>query len=365
MAAEFPNHLGVLGTPPLLQWTSSGLYCAAGQFYIDPHRPVDLALITHAHADHARRGSKKYITVAPGASLLKSRLGRSISVETSPYRTPFRLNDVIVSFHPAGHVLGSSQIRIEYAGEVWVASGDYKREPDPSCEPFEVIPCDTFITEATFGTPKYQWDKATDHGAALWRWWQTNRAEGFLSILEAYSLGKTQRILAELRPFSDRPIYIHHAAAHITECYREAGIDLAPTLVLPTISPQPQLFKTEKWQNDLVIAPPGWIRSVENPDESLGPYRVAFASGWVERDANQKPNDRFARSGFRMSDHADWTDLIQTIQQTKARRVFVQHRAEGSLVRHLRKLGIEAHSAEKLELGAYARLPSLNLSLFA
>jgi putative mRNA 3-end processing factor len=350
--------------PPLLQWTAAGLYCAAGGFHIDPHRPVPLALITHAHSDHARRGSKKYITADSGAALVRARLGKSIVLESYPYREPFYLNDVKVSFHPAGHILGSSQIRVERAGEVWVASGDYKREADPSCEPFETVTCDHFITEATFGTPKYQWDKTASHGKSIDQWWTKNSNEGFLSIIEAYSLGKTQRLLAELKPYATKPIYIHSAAALLTDCYRLAGISLAETRVLPSLTSEPRLFETQNWRGQLIIAPPSWLRTLENAEESLGPYRTAFASGWVEREASLEMPGPLMNSGFRVSDHADWNDLIRTIQESQARRVFVLHRSEGALVRHLRKLGIDAHPAEKLETRAYSRLPPFNLSLF-
>jgi putative mRNA 3-end processing factor len=180
---------------PLVILTSKGLYCPAGDFYIDPHRVVDVAVITHAHSDHARRGHKKYICVDSGEELLRVRIGKKIFVESYPYRQQFKINGVTVSFHSAGHILGSAQVRIEYKGEVWVASGDYKRDRDPSCDPFETVTCDTFITEATFGTPRFVWKKDLNHGEMIHQWWSENEKSGCNSILFGYSLGRPNEFL--------------------------------------------------------------------------------------------------------------------------------------------------------------------------
>ncbi len=204
-------HANMSFTPPLIAWTDKGLYCQSGDFYIDPHRAVDTAVITHAHSDHARRGSVRYLCTSPSVGLLKSRLGAKIQVEGIPFGQRFRLGSVTVSLHLAGHILGSAQVRVESDdGQIWVASGDYKRDPDPSCEPFEPVPCDTFITEATFGTPKYSWNKDCSHGRDIHAWWKKNAASGFNSLLFGYSLGKAQRILAELEPFAERPVSSLH-----------------------------------------------------------------------------------------------------------------------------------------------------------
>ena len=219
----------------MLILTAAGLYCARGDFHIDPSRAVDRAVVTHAHSDHARRGSKRYYAAAPGVGLLKARLGRQIEVEGVPYGRRFQLGGVAVSFHPAGHILGSAQVRLEADGEVWVASGDYKRQPDPTCEPFEPVPCDVFVTEATCGTPGLAWKKGVQAGREIHEWWMENAALGVNSVLFAYSLGKTQRVLGELASLAKKPIHCHEAAAAINECYRAQGVTLARTRCLSDV----------------------------------------------------------------------------------------------------------------------------------
>jgi putative mRNA 3-end processing factor len=333
---------------PLIVWTDKGLYCESGGFYIDPHRSVDLAIVTHAHSDHARRGSRHYITVSCGIDLLRTRLGKKISVEGHKYGEVFELGDVKVSFHSAGHILGSAQVRIERLGEVWVASGDYKREHDPSCDPFETVKCDTFITEATFGTPKFIWRKDNDHGEEIHDWWSEDVSRN--CVLFGYSLGKAQRILAELEPLAHKPILIHESIQDLTDCYRREGRRLAETRLLS------DLLKSEaEIHGELILAPPSIM--MENWIHRLGKIETAFASGWMQGQGwGRRRYDR----GFVMSDHADWTDLNRTIEETGAKRIYVQHR-NGDLVRHLRRKGLEAHSIDKLrprhyEVGENLRL---------
>lgn len=317
----------------MLALTPKGLYCAAGDFYIDPSRGVERAVVTHAHSDHARRGSKRYYAAEPGVGLLKARLGRGLAVEGLPYGRRFALGPVTVSFHPAGHILGSAQVRLEAGGEVWVASGDYKRQPDPTCAPFEVVPCDVFVTEATFGTPGFAWRKDADLGREIHGWWQANAARGVNSVLFAYSLGKTQRVLGELAPLARRPVYCHPAAAAINDCYRAQGVALAPTRCLSTAQ--------APLRGELVLAPPSFLQTEQAV--VLGRrYETAFASGWTARGA--RGWDR----GFLMSDHADWDDLVRTVRETGARRVYVQHRGRGALVRRLRAIGLAAQPVEEL-----------------
>lgn len=323
----------------MLILAKEGLYCPAGDFHIDPRRGVRDAVITHAHSDHARRGSATYHVVKSGVELLRARLGSKINVRAYDYGETFELGGARVSFHPAGHILGSCQVRVECAGEVWVASGDYKREPDPTCEPFEVVPCDVFVTEATFGTPAYVWPKGEDLGARIMDWWRANAARGENSVLFGYSLGKTQRILGELSARSERPIYCHAAAAAINLAYRREGIALADTICMSTLDPAARL------EGELILAPPAFLNS---PLATvLGDrYRTAFASGWMAQGG-------FGRgggydTGFVMSDHADWNDLVRTCLETGAKRVYVQHRGAGALVRHLRGLGLHAHPEEEL-----------------
>jgi putative mRNA 3-end processing factor len=312
----------------MLIMTTQGLYCQRGNFYIDPKRGVENAVITHAHSDHARRGSQTYYCVNSGISLLKSRIGKKISVNGFPYQQQFQLGDTRISFHPAGHILGSSQVRIEAMGEVWVVSGDYKRDFDPTCEPFEAVPCDVFITEATFGTPAYKWRKDYEVGKDIFDWWTENAEQGYNSVVCAYSLGKTQRILGLLKQYTTAEIYCHKAAAELNDCYRNEGIELAPTICLS------QIKDGEVLTGKLVIAPMAFLSS--DDISVLGKkYKTAFASGWMARDSFG-----FDR-GFLLSDHADWNDLLQTVAETKAKKVFVQHR-KGALIRQLRARGIKA-----------------------
>lgn len=337
---------------PLITWTDKGLYCEAGGFYIDPHRAVDVAVITHAHSDHARKGSKLYITERTGVELLRTRLGKSIQVESFSYRESFTMGDVTVSFHSAGHILGSAQVRIQKGSEVWVASGDYKRDRDPSCEPFEVVPCDAFITEATFGTPRYTWKKDQPHGEMIYAWWKENSDLGINSIVFGYSLGKAQRILAELAPFPIDHIIVHPTIVALTDCYRNEGRVLAKTKTI-----KERISEKTNLRGELILAPPSIFK--EEWKEFLGPYRTAFASGWMQTGGRGRGS---YDKGFVMSDHADWNDLNRTIQETQAKRVFVQHR-NGALVRHLRSQGIDAHPVEILK-PLIDRIPSgTNLQL--
>lgn len=312
----------------MLIMTEKGLYCPSGNFYIDPKRAVEHAVITHAHSDHARKGSKRYYCTTSGVSLLKARLGANIHVSAIPYREPFLFNDVKLSFHPAGHILGSSQIRLELNGEVWVVSGDYKREWDSTCERFEPLSCDVFITEATFGEPHYCWDKDQDVGQDIFDWWQTNAQEGFASVLYAYSLGKAQRVLSLLDSHSDKVIYCAPETSIINNCYREENIRLPTTICLSEITAKTKLAK------ELLIVPPTFLK--KNADILDGVrYRSAHASGWT--------SDNGFRQGFTLSDHADWNDLIRTITETNAKRVYVQHRNDGILIKKLNSLGMSAY----------------------
>jgi putative mRNA 3-end processing factor len=341
-------------TPPLVVWTEKGLYCPDGDFYIDPSRRVDTAVITHAHSDHARKGSRRYLCASSSVSLLQARLGHSISVLGIPYRQPIRLGSLDVSFHSAGHILGSAQIRIQKGSDVWVVSGDYKREFDPSCEPFEVVPCNTFITEATFGTPKFVWKKSTSHGRDIYQWWKENADHGRNSLLFGYSLGKSQRILAELAPWMNRPVVVHPSIETLTQCYRKEGLSLAPTLTLDSIPEGTSL------QGELILAPPSILKT--SWFEQLGEFETAFASGWMQ-GSHFGLGNRYDR-GFVISDHADWEDLNRTIEDTQANQVFVLHRSHGALVRHLTKRGISAHPISSLVPDEYDRLEPVNLSLF-
>ncbi len=316
-----------------------GLYCVPGGFYIDPWRPVDRAVITHAHADHARIGHGRYLAAAPGAGVLKSRLG-DIQLDALPYGERVVHNGVTISLHPAGHVLGSAQVRLEYRGEVWVASGDYKVEGDPTCAPFEPVRCDTFITESTFGLPIYQWRPQEEIFSDINDWWRRNAADERASVLYCYAFGKAQRILSGIDP-SIGPIICHGAVEPVNRAYREAGVPLPPTRMVTDVTDKTELRRA------LVLAPPSagaspWIKR-------FGDYSDGFASGWMLlRGARRR---RSVDRGFVLSDHADWPGLMQAIKSTEAQRVIVTHGQVAVMVRWLQQNGLDA-GAFTTEYGA-------------
>jgi putative mRNA 3-end processing factor len=317
--------------PDMVVAQKEGLYCVPGRFYIDPWRPVERAVITHAHADHARAGHGNYLAATAGARVLRARLG-DISLQTLDYGERVVHNGVTVSLHPAGHVLGSAQVRMEYQGEVWVASGDYKIEPDATCAPFEPVRCDTFITESTFGLPIYRWQPQAEIYAEINDWWRANAEEGRASVLYCYAFGKAQRILSGLDPGTG-PIFCHGAVEPLNKVYREAGVGLPDTLLVSEASGGKAAFR-----DALVLAPPSaggssWIRR-------FGDYSDAFASGWMQlRGARRR---RAVDRGFVLSDHADWPGLMSAIAATRAGRVIVTHGQVGVMVRWLQQNGLEA-----------------------
>lgn len=331
----------------MLVLTKKGLYCPAGDFYIDPMGAVDTAIVTHAHADHARRGSQNYFCARSGLGLLKARLGGKINARGLEYGEVRRFGSVDVSLHSAGHILGSAQVRMDFGHEVWVASGDYKRTADPTCEPFESVSCDVFVTEATFGTPAFDWPDTAGLGAEIATWWSQNSKQGMNSVLFGYSLGKMQRILGVLEPFAQKPIYCHPAARALNQYYRLEGIALAPTICLSEV-PEDKVLTGE-----LVLVPPAFLKS---PQAAVlgSAYQTAFASGWMAK-SNGGFGPRYDR-GFVMSDHADWKDLVRTVLESRARKVYVQHRGQGALVRHLRHLGIQAFPDSELAGEAAAQM---------
>ena len=311
---------------------AEGLFCPAGGFYIDPWGTVDRALITHAHGDHARPGSRAYLCADPSKPLLERRLGSDVTVESLPYGARLTLGNVTVSFHPAGHILGSSQIRIEGPDGVWVVTGDYKRAADPTAAPFEPIVCDMFITESTFGLPIYRWDPTAAVIDEILRWWDDNGRDRRTSVLFCYTLGKVQRILAELSRVTDRRVFVHGMMLSMIDAYRDAGIQMLP---VASATDQP---KGTKFAGELVLAPLSargtpWMRR-------LGDHSDAFASGLmrVRGVRRQRAFDR----GFVLSDHADWPALLQTIAETGSGRVLATHGFAEPLARHLQEHGLEA-----------------------
>lgn len=306
-----------------------GLYCPAGDFFIDPWRPVPCAVITHGHGDHARRGMGRYHVVADGLPILQWRLGDQ-PYHAHAYGEPFRLGDALVSLHSAGHVLGSAQVRIEVDGQVWVASGDYKRQPDPTCAPFEVVPCDTFITEATFGLPVYRWPDTRAVVQEVVDWREECAANGEVAILYCYALGKAQRVLAELLALDPQPVWLHGAVDAGVQVYRQAGIPMVPTLAVA------ETDKHFDYAGKLIIAPPSaagsaWLRRFKRAQQG-------FASGWMRLRGNRRRGN-YDR-GFVLSDHADWPDLLRTVRDTGASRVIATHGNTDALVRMLNESGI-------------------------
>jgi putative mRNA 3-end processing factor len=321
----------------MLVETSAGLYCPAGQFHIDPWQPVDRAVITHAHGDHARPGSAAYLCAGPSTLLLRRRFGIDARIESAAYGQALTLGSVRVSFHPAGHVLGSAQLRVEGDAGVWVVSGDYKRAADPTCAPFEPVRCDTFITESTFGLPIYRWDPAEAVIGDIVAWWNANRDASLTSVLFCYTIGKAQRVLAELTRVTDRSVYVHGMMLGMIEAYRQAGVAMLP--VAPVIErARGSRSSAASFAGELVLAPLSargtpWMRR-------LGDVSDAFASGLmrVRGVRRQRSFDR----GFVLSDHADWPALLETIAGTGAPRILATHGHAEPLARYLSEHGLDS-----------------------
>lgn len=317
-----------------------GLYCPPGDFYIDPWRPVDRAVITHGHGDHARAGCGHYLAAAPGEHILRVRLGADIRLDALAYGQSITHHGVKLSLHPAGHVLGSAQVRLEYQGEVWVASGDYKVEPDATCTPFEPVRCDTFITESTFGLPIYTWRPQQEIFDDINRWWVANQAQKRASVLFCYAFGKAQRILHGLDAALG-PVVVHGAVEPLNRVYRQGGIPLPPTNTVSEIQDVSLLRQA------LVLASPSaagssWMRR-------FGEYSDGFASGWMQLRGTRRR--RGVDRGFVLSDHADWPGLLSAIHATGAHRVIVTHGHIHPLVRWLCEQGLDAQGFET-EYGA-------------
>jgi putative mRNA 3-end processing factor len=316
---------------PVIISTDCGLYCPEGDFYIDAWKPVARNIVTHAHSDHARPGSGEYLVAVEGEGVLRRRLGGDIKVQGVEYGSAIQIKDVRVSLHPAGHVLGSAQVRVEYRGDVWVFTGDFKRQPDSTCTPFELVRCNTFITECTFGLPIFRWRPSEEVAADINAWWIENIEHGRTSILLAYALGKAQRVMTMLDP-TIGPILLHGAVYGMAEAYRERGVALPPAL-------HASIENVKEYKGKaMVIAPPGaeggpWIRKFH-------PESLAVASGWMRVRGHRRRQgvDR----GFVLSDHVDWPSLQETIADTGAEHIIATHGYTGPLVRFLRENGRSA-----------------------
>jgi putative mRNA 3-end processing factor len=315
----------------LLEFTGNGIYCPAAGVYLDPWKPVPKALITHGHSDHASWGHGSYLCTTSAAPVIKHRLNLSGNIETLDYGNPVFINGVEFSFHPAGHIPGSAQIRIAHHGEVWVFSGDYKLESDGISEPFEPLKCHTFITESTFGLPVYKWKAQREVFDDINQWWRRNQAAGKVTILAGYALGKSQRILKNVDP-SIGKIFVHGAVDSLTQILRAQQLELPPTIYVSNE------MKKKAFEGSLVVCPPSaigspWLRKFD-------PYSLGIASGWMGlRGARRR---RGADRGFVLSDHADWTDLNRAVEATGAQRVFVTHGYSEVFAHWLSEKGIEA-----------------------
>lgn len=320
---------------PLITVNEKGLYCPPGDFYIDPWCPVPVAVITHAHADHLRHGSTRYILARPGEGIARTRLGGDRAIAAVSYGEQLQLGATKVSLHPAGHILGSAQVRIEHEGSgpgnrVWVVSGDFKRQADPTCAAFEPLTCDVFVSEATFALPVYRWPATAQVIEEIVRWWRANRERGLASVLFCYALGKAQRVLAELRAFTDETVYLHGAVDSMVGVYRRAGVAMLPSQSVGN--------ERRDYRGALILAPPAavgtpWMRR-------FGEHATGFCSGWmrVRGDRRRRGYDR----GFVISDHADWEALTGTCRATGARKVLLTHGYSDALARYLQEQGVEA-----------------------
>mgnify|MGYP006266846021 FL=1 len=319
----------------LLRFTDRGFYCPQADCYIDPWRPVNRAIITHAHADHARWGHRHYLCHPLTAPILRHRIGPDISIETRSYGETFTRNGVRISLHPAGHILGSAQVRLEYRGEIWVLSGDYKTTDDGFCTPFEPVACHHFVTESTFGLPVYHWRPAHEVAREMNAWWRDNQEKGRVSVLLGYALGKAQRMLNMVDP-EIGPIFTHGAVENLNAVVRKMGQPLPDTQRV-----RKELKKAD-YRGGLVLAPPSaygtsWMRKFD-------PYQAAIGSGWMAlRGARRR---RAADRGFVLSDHADWPGLNEAIRATGAGNIYVTHGYTDIFARWLQDQGYHAEVVE-------------------
>ena len=310
--------------------TSSGIYCPQGGFYIDPWQPVDFAIITHGHADHARPGRTKYLCHHCTVPILKSRLGNDIAVQGAAYNEPLYINNVKVTLHPAGHIIGSAQVRLEYQGRITVISGDYKIQDDGLSTPFEPVRCHAFITESTFGLPIYNWLTVDQLNEQLKQWVYKNQSNGKTSVFIGYSLGKAQRIMKALDGIA--PIHVHYSIHKLNQAYESVGIKLPEYTVVDFSESVNHLNKS------IVILPPSLSES--NIIRKIPNRADAICSGWMQvRGARRW---RSSDAGFAISDHADWGGLLTAVNATQAEKVYVTHGQTAVFAKYLNEKGIPA-----------------------
>lgn len=322
----------------LVKFTKKGIYCIPGKFYLDPWYPVEYAIISHGHADHARWGNKHYLCHNQSKAILQHRIGADISIESLPYNEYKVINGVKVSFHPAGHILGSAQIRLEYKGYIVVFSGDYKTQPDFITTPFEPVKCHEFITESTFGLPIYKWKSEEELQQELQDWIVQNQQNNRTSVFLGYSLGKAQRIMKLVENVEE--IYVHSAIHNLNKAIENSGITI-PTTKLLTAD-----FKKTEIQNKIVILPPALLGS--KMIKKIPNAATAICSGWMQIRGNRRWKG--VDAGFAVSDHADWNGLLSAVKATEAEKVYVTHGSQAVFSKYLNEIGIEAHEL-KTEFG--------------
>ena len=322
-----------MSSESLFKISEAGLFCPRGAFYVDPWAPVATAVITHAHGDHAVKGSRQYIAAESGGNVmvLWSRMGQHSRIEPLAFGQSIDLNGVKVSLHPAGHILGSAQVRAEYKGEVWVISGDYKVAPDVTCAAFEPIRCHTFVTESTFAQPCFQWEPQEATFGRIHDWWRMNQARNQASFLYAYALGKAQRLLAGL-DLSIGPVFAHRDIESVNALYRKSSVQL-PSARIPNDG-----MTTDEWNRSLILQAPSARWSQGFPH--LGNFSTAFASGWMTLP--DAAHERRVHTGFALSDHADYQELLQAVAATGAERVLVTHGYIDEFVSDLKSRGYNA-----------------------
>ena len=325
----------------LLTFNKNGIYCKQADVYIDPWKPVKRALITHAHEDHSRSGHQSYLAHKGSETVMRLRLGADINLETVEFGEVKTINGVKFSFHPAGHIPGSAQIRAEYKGEIWVVSGDYKVQKDGISTPFEPVACQHFITESTFGLPIYKWEEQPVVMEEINQWWQSCKEKGKVAVIGAYSLGKAQRIINHVDQSIGR-IFTHGAVENTNQALREGGMEIAPTTYVS------DEFSKKDFAGNLVVCPPGALGSAWM--KRLGPAETAFGSGWMAlRGARRR---RAADRGFVLSDHADWDGLNTAVLATGADNIYVTHGYQTAYTRWLvEEYGLNAVAVKTLYEG--------------
>lgn len=314
----------------LISFTREGIFCAQGGFYIDPWLPVNHAIITHGHADHARGGSKHYLCHKFTEPILRLRIDPNLNISTLEYGETTYINGIKLSLHPAGHIIGSAQIRLEFNGYIAVISGDYKTEHDGLSTAFEPVKCHAFVTESTFGLPIYNWLPQTELFADIKRWIAGNQLQQKTSVFMAYSLGKAQRLMKGLEGYGK--IFVHNSINNINKAIESCGIELPETQLVTLETPKSEV------QNNIVILPPALLGT--NLIKKLPNAAVAICSGWMQVRGSRRW--QAADAGFALSDHADWNGLLKAINDTEAEKVYVTHGSTATFSKYLNEIGIES-----------------------